>query len=248
MEEDEEGHDHPGPAHGAGCVVGGQVVAGRVAAAPSCHVHPGQRVRRMDVEQGCSQQPDAEHPQEMGTGHEVTAQVAQRLPVFVDLRRADVHLEVAQHVHQHVAEEHHPGDRHHPLLADGGPVELHRPGTSTRAPPGSRASRCHRCSSDRIVAGILAHEIGSHEPRRPGRVAKPHTQRRSRAYSAAPDTRGPQMRPLPRYLPAVISPFDTIDKNLNVDAVAMHSLAQRRRFNLDVVVNHTQHFLKPFGR
>ena len=88
----------------------------------------------MDVSGEHADQADAEHPQQEGPRHEVTAEPAKRLGVLMDLCRALVDVEVADHVHHDEAKEADAGDGHHVLLADGGLVEVERPG-KLRCPP-----------------------------------------------------------------------------------------------------------------
>lgn len=95
-------------------------------------VEPSQRDSGVDVQHEHHDQPDAQDPDEDLVRQDRVEEGAQRLAVFVDLvdavgALAQIQLEVADHVGEHETDEAEPGDRHHPLLADGGSVELHRP-------------------------------------------------------------------------------------------------------------------------
>ena len=52
--------------------------------------------------------------------------VAEPLAVHVEVLLAQVHLEVADHVGEHEAQQHDPADRHDPLLADRRAPEPHQ--------------------------------------------------------------------------------------------------------------------------
>ena len=79
---------------------------------------------------------DAQQPRARTcAGGSARASVAEALAVVVDLVRAQVHLEVADHVDEHEAHQHDAGDRHDPLLADRRSVELERPPPALRRRP-----------------------------------------------------------------------------------------------------------------
>ena len=151
--------DRAGPTHGAagegdGCVVlapGIALVAadpvGFGAAAPADLL---ERPGAVDVQHEHGQQPDPHHPQDQRAGHEVAAEVSQRLGVLVDLGRPLIQVEVADHVHDHEGEQPCAGDRHHILLADGGLVDVQGPGELSSAPPQGRHPLAGPGGSDRL--------------------------------------------------------------------------------------------------
>ncbi len=133
VEEHEDEDDHPRPAHGAAGVVGRQVgsrpgVVG--GAGPPVHHREG--VGGVDVEEEGGDEADAEDPQHHVLGHDREQEPAQTLGVEVDLGHpahlGQEDLEVADQVGDEVTEEDDAGDGHHPLLADGGAVEVDGPG------------------------------------------------------------------------------------------------------------------------
>ena len=75
-----------------------------------------------------TEQADAQDPQHDRARRERHQQLAQELAVVVDIGRPEIHLEVADHVRQHVAHQGDAAERHHVLLADRGAVEIEEEG------------------------------------------------------------------------------------------------------------------------
>jgi len=121
----EQQDDDAGPAHRAIGPVHGDVVALRlVADGAGPAVQHGEAVRRLHVEPEGDDQPHPEQPQGAGLGQQRIGEHAEELGVAVEALGPEVHLRVADHVHQDEAHEHDSGDGHHPLLAHGRPVEV----------------------------------------------------------------------------------------------------------------------------
>ena len=169
---------------------GGDVVARRlVLRRPGPLVHPGELRGADDVEEERRDQADAQDPQEHGPGSERLAEGAEPLGVLVEVRGAQVDLEVADHVEQDEAQEHDPGDGHDPLLADRGAPEAQDrvPGRAGRVDRRRSLLRrrlrgCHDrvliacsrlldpplgCAAATYRFGVLAHDPGP--PRLSGR-------------------------------------------------------------------------------
>ena len=87
-----------------------------------------------------------------GAGEQRHEQLAQELAVDVDVvlpvDDAEVHLEVADHVHDHEADADQAGDRHHVLLADGGRVQVEE--ERLALPRRSRRRAGDRPTADRL--------------------------------------------------------------------------------------------------
>ena len=78
----------------------------------------------MDVHQHCTDETEAQDPEQHRARHDGHEELTQELGVVVVLGGTEVHLQVAHHVHQHEPEQHDARDRHGVLLADGGAVEV----------------------------------------------------------------------------------------------------------------------------
>ena len=159
VEDDEEPDDDAGPAHRAAGGVGGlEVAALLVARAVRSVVHAREAVGRVDVEEEGADQPEPHQPQGDRAGQDRHEELSQELAVVVEVLGAQVHLQVPDGVGEHEPDDHQTGDRHHPLLADGGAVEGHRPGCT------SAWLRVHRLGG-RAFHRRRHRSISLHEPR-----------------------------------------------------------------------------------
>ena len=110
----------------------------------------------MDVEEEGNDQPGAQDPQRDVGGEERDQQLAESLGIFVDVgNTGDVgeeDLPVAHHVGHDEDDDHDPGDRHHPFLADRRSIEADRPrGSSLFDRGGHRDSIMPSLRPGRIV-------------------------------------------------------------------------------------------------
>jgi hypothetical protein len=119
--DDEEEQDDAAPAHRARGVAGLAPLHLAIAHRPRGVVHDGQAPGRPDVQRHRDEQDSPRHPQQ----HAVS-EGAQGLGVAVERLRAQVDLQVPEHVADHEAEEDHSGQGHHDLEAEGGPQEAVR--------------------------------------------------------------------------------------------------------------------------
>src|SRR5690606_2259541 len=110
---------------------GGHVVAWRLVVGLSGPpVHDRQCVGGVDVEEEGNDQADPQQPQHHVLRDDGGEEAAERLRIDVHVRDPvhvrEEHLEVPEHVGDREADDDDSGHRHHPLLADRRPVELHR--------------------------------------------------------------------------------------------------------------------------
>ena len=106
-------------------------------------------------------QHEAQHPQRVRPRQQRHEELAEELAVDVDVvlavDDAEVHLEVADHVHEHEADADQPGDRHDVLLADGGRVQVDEERLALLRRPRRRAG-------DRPPADRLRHARNANPP------------------------------------------------------------------------------------
>ena len=141
VEDHEQGDDHARPPHRPRGEVGGHVVALRlVLHRPGLPVHPGQLRGGDDVEHERGDQADAHPPEQRRCGGARARRASRSHSAYsFEVIRAQVQLEVADHVGEHVAEQRDPAQGHDPLLADGRAPEAEQrvallPGLRDRRP------------------------------------------------------------------------------------------------------------------
>ena len=121
-------------------------------------------VRRVEVQQQRADEHEPQPPQEVRPRQERHEHVAEELAVDVDVvgrsavvrDHAEVHLEVADHVHHDEPDPDEAGDRHDVLLADGGRVEL----DEERLALGARRLACSR-AAHRPAGHDLCHDTNA---------------------------------------------------------------------------------------
>ena len=153
--DDEQGQDHPAPAHGPGRVSGGNRLLGVVTLRTRSPVHKGELDGGGDVQRDADEEDDADRPQEQAVGKQGLAHRAEERRIGVDGLRAEKDLEVAEHVGDDEADQHKAGDRHHHLFADHGAPQrdgrIARP-YAARLPDGADLGRSAALSSSNCVA------------------------------------------------------------------------------------------------
>ena len=120
MPNQEQQNDDAGVAHCAARKTCDLIIAFTLVLHRTCLlVQHGQRIRRVNMQHGHGQQSATKDPQHGLLGKNWIQQLLKEVRVVVEVALTHVHLQVADHVEEHKAQQTNTGDRHDVLLANG---------------------------------------------------------------------------------------------------------------------------------